>query len=84
MQRFHLSLKTEMLNRLIVINSDHARDLCRSYKNHYNRFRPYQGIEGKIPDIQTRKSVISPILDCLKLEKRLEMSGLVTHFSLAA
>jgi putative transposase len=83
-ERFHLSLKNEMLNRLIVINSDHARDLCTSYQTHYNQFRPHQGIDGKIPDIQDRKNILESDLENFRIEKRPELNGLATHFSLAA
>ena len=83
-ERFNLSIKNEMLNRLIVVNSSHARDLCASYEIHYNRIRPHQGIDGKIPDSETKKPVTRPDFDCLRVERRSEMCGLQTHFSLAA
>ena len=83
-ERFNLSIKNEMLNRLIVVNSSHAQDLCASYEIHYNRIRPHQGIDGKIPVGETKKPATNPDFDYLRIEKRSEMFGLQTHFSLAA
>ena len=83
-ERFNLSIKNEMLNRLIVVNSSHALDLCASYEVHYNRIMPHQGIDGKIPDDKTKKPVTRPGFDCLRFERRSKMDGLQTHFSLTA
>jgi putative transposase len=83
-ERFHLSLKNEMLNRLIVINSSHARDLCTSYKNHYNQNRPHQGIDGKIPEKSCTKIECDLNFNDLKIKKTSNLRGLVTNFAIAA
>ena len=73
-----------MLNKLVVVNSDHARDLSSSFKNDYNRFRPHQGIGGKRPNGQHEKSILRVNPDQLETKKSLALSGLMTHFALAA
>jgi hypothetical protein len=83
-ERFHLSLKTEILNRVNLIDDNHVRELCASYQKFYNSLRPHQGIDGQIPS--RRRVEIDRIenFDRLKIKKTKVMDGLVTHFSLAA
>ena len=73
-----------MLNRLIVVNSDHGRGLCSSYLIHHNRIRPHQVIAGKVPDEQGQQKVLEADLKNSRIKMRSELSGLATHFSLAA
>lgn len=40
----HLSIKTEMLNRLVLIDNHYVRELCISYQDLYNKKRPHQGV----------------------------------------
>ncbi len=48
-ERFHLSLKEEILRRIDPFDVDHVRSLCFLYQNHYNFFRPHQSKKGKVP-----------------------------------
>lgn len=83
-ERFNLSIKTEILNRMAIIDTDHARELCQAYRAWYNEKRPHQGIDGQIP---AQKKVIEknkPNFDKMRIKKELHLNGLVTHFSLAA
>ena len=80
-ERFHLSIKTEMLNRLVLVDNHHVRKICVAFQGFYNRKRPHQGIGGVIPDFRNENK---PVLENLRVKKSLELNGLVTHFKLAA
>jgi transposase InsO family protein len=83
-ERFHQSIKTEMLNRLVLIDNHHVRELCNSYQDFYNKKRLHQGIGGVTPDFpESRKGNVTQI-DNLKVTKSLELNGLVTNLRLAA
>ena len=72
-----------MLNRVIITDCDHVRELCISYQNFYNESRPHQGIDGEIPNARAGKK-LRPIFENLKVDKKLKLNGLVTKFELAA
>ena len=84
MERLNLSIKTEMLNRLVLVDNTHVRKLCVGYQDFYNTKRPHQGIDGVIPDFPDSSNVNKPDIENLRVKKSLELSGLVTHFKLAA
>ena len=46
-ERFVLSIKSECLDRLILLGEVHLRLAVREYVTHYNRERPHQGIGGR-------------------------------------
>ena len=80
MERFHLSIKTEMFNRLVLVDNHHVRELCISYQDFYNKKRPHQGSGGVFPVFPDGHNEI----ENLKVTKSLELNRLVTNFKLAA
>ena len=48
-ERFYLSLKTEVFDNVIPINLEQAQRICSEYKDYYNHYRSHQGIQGKVP-----------------------------------
>ena len=83
-ERFNLSIKAEMLNRLVLKDSNHVNDLCMSYQVFYNQKRPHQGIDGKQPGISGPDNSTKIDLDKLKIAKTSELNGIVTAFGIAA
>lgn len=83
-ERFNLSIKTEVLNRVPLLNLTQVSDLCSAYMSWYNNKRPHQGIDGNIPAKPMQNGSCTPSLDDLKIEKSRELSGLSTHFRAAA
>ena len=83
-ERFHLSLKTEILNRVRIVDDHHARYLCSSYQEYFNKLRPHQGIEGKVPDRQAvePKKIVS--FEDISIKKTKILDGLATQFRIAA
>ena len=49
-ERFHLSLKSEVFKDVVPINIQQTQRIYTEYKKYYNHHRPYQGISGKNPD----------------------------------
>ena len=82
--RLNLSIKTEILNRSMLIDNHHVRNLCVGYQEFYNRKRPHQGISGVIPDSPDIGCENKPNIKNMRVKKTLELNGLVTHFKLAA
>jgi len=83
-ERFNLSIKTEILNRSLLIDNNHIHGLCVSYQDYYNSKRPYQGIGGVIPDCPEGGMLEAPDIKNLKIKKSQVLNGLVTEFRLAA
>lgn len=46
-ERFVLSIKSECLDKLVVLGEGHLRLAVREYVRHYNRERPHQGLDGR-------------------------------------
>jgi transposase InsO family protein len=46
-ERFVLSIKSECLDKLILLGESHLRLAVREYVAHYNNERPHQGLEGR-------------------------------------
>ena len=81
---FNLSIKTEILNRILLIDVDHVREVFLSYQRFYNTMRPHQGISGRIPCATESDGINSIDLENIEVFKSIEIGGLVTQFSLAA
>jgi transposase InsO family protein len=56
-ERFHLSLKEEILRRIDLFDVNHVRSLCIFYQNNYNISRPHQGLKGKVPSKMSGLSI---------------------------
>lgn len=56
-ERFVLSIKSECLNRLILLGERHLRLAVREYVAHYHRERPHQGLDGRfvIPPVNENR-----------------------------
>jgi putative transposase len=73
-ERFVLSIKSECLNRLILLGEGHLRMTVREYVAHYNRERPHQGLEGRF--------VVPPANDnrAGRVECRERIGGLLRYY----
>jgi transposase InsO family protein len=47
-ERFVLSIKSECLDRLVLLGEGHLRLAVREYVAHYNCERPHQGLDGRL------------------------------------
>jgi len=73
-----------MLNRLVLFDNHHVRNICIAFQGFYNKKRPHQGIGGVIPFFPDFRNENKPDIENLGVIKSLELNGLVTHFKLAA
>ena len=80
-ERFHLTLKEEILNRITINDLSHAQQLCFEYQIFYNRYRPHQSLSGKPP---CNDQATTLPFDSKRVRKIKEVSGLITRFELAA
>jgi transposase InsO family protein len=48
-ERFLGSLRRECLDHLVILNQRHVHRLVKEYKAYFNRARPHQGIEQRVP-----------------------------------
>jgi hypothetical protein len=80
--RFHLSIKTEMHSWLALIDNHRIRDHCIYYQHFYHKNRPHQGIggviqgiEGVIPAFTNNRNENELQIENLKFTKSLELNG---------
>ena len=83
-ERFHFTIKTEILERIDVRSVQHARELCFAYQDHYNSSRPHQAIEGCVPRKRASISFGDRCPANFSYKKTTVIGGLITEFSLAA
>ena len=84
-ERFHLSLKSEILQRVDLQDACHVQRLCAEYQAHYNASRPHQALAGQKPatgGTEANTKVEAPI--DFSYSKTKVIGGLVTEFALAA
>jgi putative transposase len=80
-ERFFLSIKSEIFDRVEIEDVFQARRLCAEYNEYYDQFRPHQSLNGAPPcakaaDLQSPKEI--------KYRKVKAVGGLITKFELAA
>jgi putative transposase len=68
-ERFYLTIKTEMLNRVALKDNNHIRELCISFLDFYNMKRPHQGISGRIPGQPSNGNPTQTIIENLRVKK---------------
>src|SRR5665811_2551256 len=57
-ERFVRTVRSECLDHLLVVNARHLERILRTYAQHYNGYRPHQGIAQAIPAPQTHPSML--------------------------
>jgi len=48
-ERFVRTIRFECLDHLLIVNARHLEHILRAYAQHYNGFRPHQGLSQQIP-----------------------------------
>jgi transposase InsO family protein len=82
-ERFHLTIKAEILERVDILSVQHARELCFGYQVHYNYSRPHQAIGGRAPDMKINPALDNSCPVTFSYMKKTVIGGLITEFSLA-
>jgi putative transposase len=56
-ERWVRSVREECLDRLIILNAAHLKEVLREDEHFFNTARPHQGIGQKIPDRPPERSI---------------------------
>jgi putative transposase len=74
------TLRRELLDRLLIVNEHHLRQVLAEYARHYNSHRPHQGLQQKPPQHQPSLAIdISA-----RIERRQVLGGLISEYRRAA
>lgn len=83
-ERFHRSLKSEVLERIGPVDVTSIRRLSVCYQEYFNSRRPHQGIGGRTPARAAHLGSLRRSDREIRYTKTAEVDGLITSFQLAA
>ena len=86
-ERFVRTVRSECLDHLLVVNARHLERILRAYAQHYNGFRPHQGLSQQTPDpaLSVPLSAVAPSQSHpLSIHRRDRLGGLIHEYALAA
>jgi putative transposase len=73
--------RRELLDRTLVWNQHHLRQILRQYETHHNQHRPHRSLHGAAP----LKPLPEPVdLDQYRVRKRAHVGGLINEYRLVA
>ena len=81
-ERYHKSLKDEILKRIVIHDTQQVQRICALYKEYYNHRRPLQSLNGNTPVNQAISA--QKVTKISGYRKIFECDGLITRFELAA
>ncbi len=86
-ERFVRTVRSECLDHLLVVNARHLERILRAYAQHYNGFRPHQGLSQQIP-APASPCPMSPATPSYshqwQVHRRDRLGGLLHEYELAA
>jgi transposase len=77
------TLRRELLDHILILGEAHARQVLKTYEDHYNRHRPHQGRHQLPPDAQQHPAAIHD-LDTHRLHRTRILGGLINEYKYAA
>ncbi len=80
-ERFIRTVRTECLDRLLIVNERHLSSVLGTYVSHYNTERPHRGC-GLIPP--DGEKVVTPITASDRVKRRDRLGGLIHEYHRAA
>jgi transposase InsO family protein len=73
--------RRELLDRTLVWNQAHLRQLLRQYQAHHNQHRPHRSLHGAAP----LKPLPEPVdLDLYRVRKQAHVGGMINEYHLVA
>jgi len=72
-ERFVLSIKSECLDRMVLMGESHLRTAVANYVEHYHRERSHQGLGNRLIDAR-------PQLDSGPVVCQERLGGLLNHY----
>ena len=78
-ERWVRTVREECLDKLIIINQQHLRQVMVEYTSYYNTSRPHQGIDQRIPVPQN-----TPVVDSGSIVCHDVLGGIIHDYQRAA
>ena len=73
--------RRELLDRTLVWNQAHLRQVLRQYETHHNQHRPHRFLHGTAP----LKPLPKPVgLDLYRVRKQAQVGGMINEYRLVA
>ena len=78
------TLRRELLDRLLIVNSRHLQAVLTAYANHYNSHRPHQSREQQAPDAEALPARPVADLDAHRVRRHRVLGGIINEYHEAA
>ncbi len=75
LERFHLSIKSECLDRMIFFGENSLRNACAEFVSHYHKERNHQGLSNSIIDPGEELGAIAGKIEC-----RERLGGMLKYY----
>ncbi len=75
LERFHLSLKSECLDKMIFFGETSLRNACSEFLAHYHQERNHQGLDNKIIEPSDEVGVIAGKIACCE-----QLGGILKYY----
>ena len=73
--------RRELLDRTLIWNQAHLRQILRQYETHHNQHRPHRSLHGAAP----LKPLPEPVdLDLYRIRRQAQVGGLINEYRLVA
>jgi len=73
--------RRELLDRALIWNQAHLRQILRAYENHHNQHRPHRSLQGAAP----LKPLPDPVdLEQYRVRRQARVGGLINEYHLVA
>jgi putative transposase len=82
-ERFVRTVRTECLDRLLVLNQAHLERILKVFADHYNQHRPHRAL-SLVPPEARRSGASSSALGDARILRRDRLGGVVHEYSVAA
>jgi putative transposase len=82
-ERFVRTIKSECLNKLILLGEGHLRRAVHSFVEHYHLERPHQGLDNELIMPANDNATVTPANDNVamgEIECRQRLGGLLKHY----
>ena len=81
-ERVNGTLRRELLDRTLILGERHLDLMLREYLAHYNRHRPHQSRQQRLPDIATQP--VRDMADLRSIRRKPVVAGLINEYHYAA
>jgi putative transposase len=81
-ERFVRTVRSECLDRLLILNQQHLERILTVFVNHYNRHRPHRAL-GLTPP-EARRLPVTAVFGEARVQRRDRLSGVIHEYTLAA